>query len=379
MVRDAGDPDALHEQVIRSAEDQLQAITDHTQMPAGCLPPIKDAADLEAEALSIPPELVKGILHQGSKLAIGGGSKTYKTWLLIDLALSVAGGRDWWGIPTAKGRVLYINLELQEVFFLQRIQKVREAKDMERIKEEMDIWNLRGHSTDLTRLRSKLMPQIKRGNYSLIIMDPIYKLLGERDENSVGGVTAIMNELESIAVETGAAVVFGTHFSKGNQAGKESIDRISGSGAFARDPDSILILTSHEEEYCYTVEPTLRNFAPLKPFVMRWKGPLFARDDDFDPERLKQRRRGNPAKHYTLEDLLPHVPDKEPIDKYLLRENANRAGIPINKVNPLIDEGIQKGQLHEWKIRRAGTNPLRKIARFPQPQEDSHDLHDINI
>ncbi|MEC8929590.1 MAG: AAA family ATPase, partial [Verrucomicrobiota bacterium] len=117
LVRDASDPDALPEQVIRSAEDQLQAITDHTQMPAGCLPPIKDAADLEAETLSIPPELVKGILHQGSKLAIGGGSKTYKTWLLIDLALSVAGGRDWWGIPTAKGRVLYLNLELQEVFF----------------------------------------------------------------------------------------------------------------------------------------------------------------------------------------------------------------------------------------------------------------------
>jgi len=39
-----------------------------------------------------------------------------------------------------------------------------------------------------------------------------------------------------------AASVFGAHFSKGNQAGKESIDRISGSGVFARDPDTILVI-----------------------------------------------------------------------------------------------------------------------------------------
>jgi len=37
-------------------------------------------------------------------------------------------------------------------------------------------------------------------------------------------------------VKTGAAVGFGAHYSKGNQAGKEAIDRVSGSGVFARDP-----------------------------------------------------------------------------------------------------------------------------------------------
>lgn len=37
-----------------------------------------------------------------------------------------------------------------------------------------------------------------------------------------------------LTVETGAGVAFGSHFSKGNQIQKESIDRISGSGVFAR-------------------------------------------------------------------------------------------------------------------------------------------------
>ena len=58
----------------------------------------------------------------------------------------------------------------------------------------------------------------------------------------------MLNEIEALAVETGAAVAFGAHYSKGNQAGKEVIDRIGGSGVFARDPDSILNFTRHEEE-----------------------------------------------------------------------------------------------------------------------------------
>ena len=38
---------------------------------------------------------------------------------------------------------------------------------------------------------------------------------------------------------------------------------------FARDPDAILTLTKHEEEGAFTVEPILRNHAPIKPFVVR--------------------------------------------------------------------------------------------------------------
>ncbi len=96
-----------------------------------------------------------------------------------------------------------------------------------------------------------------------------------------------MNSVEALAVKTGAAVAFGVHYSKGNQASKDAIDRVSGSGVFARDPDSLLNFTKHEEADCYTVEATLRNFPPLDPFVVRWKYPLFTRDTGLDPAALK--------------------------------------------------------------------------------------------
>ena len=122
----------------------------------------------------------------------------------------------------------------------------------------------------------------------LIIIDPIYKLLGLRDENKAGDIASLLNEIEALAVETGAAVAFGAHYSKGNQAGKEVIDRIGGSGVFARDPDSILNFTKHEENDCFTVDATLRNHPPIKPFVVRWEYPLMCADATLNPSELKQ-------------------------------------------------------------------------------------------
>ena len=92
------------------------------------LPPIIDAADFLAQPIIPPRELVWGILHQGSKMVLGGGSKTFKTWTLLDLAVSVAAGEPWLSFKTTKGRVLFLNFEIQPGFFQQRIQTVAKEK-----------------------------------------------------------------------------------------------------------------------------------------------------------------------------------------------------------------------------------------------------------
>ena len=64
------------------------------------LPPIKSARKLVDQNLALPLVIVEGLLHEGSKMVLGGGSKSFKTWCLADLALSVANGVPWWGIKT---------------------------------------------------------------------------------------------------------------------------------------------------------------------------------------------------------------------------------------------------------------------------------------
>ena len=249
------------------------------------LPQIEDAAQLISKPIVLPDDVIDGVVHRGGKLVVGGASKSYKTWLLIDLAVSVASGAEWFnGYPTRQGRVLYVNFELPAPFFAKRIATVCDERQLRLEAGMFTVWNLRGHVADWAKLQS----QIPSDFYALIILDPTYKLLLGRDENKAGDVASLLNEFEVLAVRTGAAVAFGAHYSKGNQAAKESIDRIGGSGVFARDPDTILNFTRHEQPDCFTVEATLRNHPPIKPFVVRWEFPLFTVENLLDPAQLKQ-------------------------------------------------------------------------------------------
>jgi hypothetical protein len=275
------DPAAMRDEFLQLA--QRIAATPST------LPPIVDGADFLAAPNTEPRQLVTGLLHQGSKLVLGGGSKTFKTWMLLDLALSVSHGLPWLRRDTVAGRVLYVNFEIQDYSWQKRIAAVAKAKGITALKHDaIKLWNLRGHAADFKTLLPQVIDQTKDAGFALIILDPIYKLYGACDENKAGDIAALLNGMEALAVQTGAAVAFGSHFSKGNQSGKEAIDRISGSGVFARDPDSILILTRHEQDDAFTVESILRNFAPIEPFAVRWQFPLFQCDDALDPAKLKK-------------------------------------------------------------------------------------------
>jgi hypothetical protein len=254
----------------------------------GQFPPIADAAELIAKPIILPDDVIEGIAHLGGKMVVAGASKTFKTWLLCDTAISVASGTDWLGFPTKRGRVLYINLEIQSGFFARRIQAICDERQIKIETGMLKIWNLRGHAADLSTLMPRLLRAIKPGEFVLIIIDPVYKLLGQRDENKAGDIATLLNQVERLAVETSAAVAFGAHYPKGNVAARESIDRIGGSGVFARDPDTILNFTRHEQEDCFTVEATLRNHPPVEPFVVRWEYPLFMVDDSLDPFDLKK-------------------------------------------------------------------------------------------
>ena len=256
------------------------------------LPPILPGDGFMGQSEPEPPQLVDGVLHQGAKMVLGGPSKARKSWSLIDLMLSVSTGTPWWGFPTRRGRALYLNFELPPFALQYRINRIAAAKEISDF-TGFDIWNLRGHATDFSALIPKILGRIRDTGYSLILIDPIYKGLGSRNENDAGDIASLLNEVEQLALKSGAAAVFGAHFSKGNQAGKESIDRIGGSGVFARDPDVILTMTPHEEDDAHVIDLTLRALAPVKPFVVRWCESIFIADRNADPAALKAPQ-GNP-------------------------------------------------------------------------------------
>jgi hypothetical protein len=320
----------------------------------------------------MPAEIVYGLLHQGSKMVVGGTSKGRKTMALIDLAVSVATGSKWWGYSTKRGPVCYINFEIQEPFFWYRVNQVLERKGVDIPPGMLYAWNLRGRGEGIENLREEILGVLKQKPFVLNIIDPIYKALGDRDENRAGDVASMLNEIEKIAVETGAAVAFGAHYSKGNQALKESIDRIGGSGVFARDPDTILTMTAHEEDECFTVEGTLRNFPPMRPFVVKWDWPLFIRHDA-DPNMLKQAR-ANPGQFkakFHKEMLLDHLSVAQGMSAVDLRKIVDkRHGMSKSTFYNLKAELVEKrlaierdGEL--WRATRADQSPTDSSGESP--------------
>jgi len=282
VKRDSARRRRLHD-IDRERE---QIITDPnflTGKPGGLS--ARDAIDLvNDETITEPPILVSGMLHKGSTLLLGASSKSYKSWGLIDLAVSVANGADWWSLPCVKGHVLFVDFELTPHFWRKRAIEIAQARALDL--NGIRILNCRGHSSE-NALRT-IEKESKAQAFDLIVIDPLYSFLAGKDENSAGDVGAVMRRLAMLAESTGAALAISHHFSKGNQSAKEAIDRFSGSGVFARFPDALLTMTKHEEDDAFSVDPTIRNFAPMNPFVLRWQHPLMERADDLDPAKLKK-------------------------------------------------------------------------------------------
>jgi len=253
------------------------------------LPEILSLKDFVATEPMAPPQIIEGVLHQGCKMILGGTSKSNKSWCLLDLAISVASGQKWWGRQCARVPVVYINFELHPWAIMERIIAIVKARpECTGIGETLHIWNLRGHNADLSILRPKLEEQLAKHQFGLIILDPAYKVLGDRDENANGEIASLMNELEAMARSSGAAIVVAHHFAKGDSTLKEAGDRLSGAGAWVRDPDSIVVLTPHEEPDCFTVTSILRNLPRLPEFVLGWEFPLMRLAQGPEPGGLRR-------------------------------------------------------------------------------------------
>lgn len=210
---------------------------------------LPDPETLESVWSHLPelaPPLIDHVLRKGHKMLIAGPSKAGKSFALIELCIAIAEGRKWFDWQCARGKVMYVNLELDRASCLHRFKDVYTSLGWEtRNLNNIDIWNLRGKSVPMTELAPKLIRRAAKKDYVAIIIDPIYKVI-TGDENSADQMAKFCNQFDKVCTELGCAVIYCHHHSKGSQGGKKSMDRASGSGVFARDPDAMLDLIELE-------------------------------------------------------------------------------------------------------------------------------------
>lgn len=185
------------------------------------------------------PAIIDGLLREGHKMIISGGSKAGKTWLLYALALDLATGRKFLDTYQCReSKVLLVNTEIDENSHANRLEWLRNEKglDPNGYRDTLDTASLRGERWTLTEFVDAI---IERGTqYKAVLLDSIYKLYDGNENDNSEVSKQLFTHLDRLTGR-GVSVVFVHHDAKGAQM-RQAIDRASGAGMFARDPDAIM-------------------------------------------------------------------------------------------------------------------------------------------
>ncbi|MBN2641373.1 MAG: AAA family ATPase [Victivallales bacterium] len=314
--------------------------------------------DIEAKPLSelfekvteLDPPLIHGLLREGETMNVIASSKMGKSWLVMRLAISIASGLDWFGMPVEYGKVLHIDNELRLKTLVYRYRKVAEALKVpyNLFSHNLEVKSLRGHLQDLDTL-GRFFATISPGKYKAIIIDAFYRTLPEEtDENNNAAISNLYNRLDSYASRIQCAFILIHHSSKGNQSQKSITDVGAGAGAQSRAADTHLILRPHEMKNVAVLEAAVRSWPPREPMCLRWEFPLWYPASELDPYALQGKPQSSTnVKHtWTIEEFIEKcVKPFDPCSQKKVIYEAEQLGMSERKTRSMIELAQSEGQL----------------------------------
>jgi hypothetical protein len=209
------------------------------------LPEDADLCEFMTQEIKEPKHLLQGLFRKGQVMIISDASKTYKSWTAMEAALAISQGGTFVKWPANIGKVYYIDTELEAFDFQVRMRSIIAGGSYKPEPGEFRTLLLRGTKSEIATLVDQLSVRLAGKDIDVIVIDAIYSLLGDREENSNEDVADVGVHLFRLAKNTGAAVIFIHHFSKGSQQGKRGIEKASGAGAWGRFPDVCLAIDRH--------------------------------------------------------------------------------------------------------------------------------------
>ena len=329
-------------------------------------------ADFMSRHSELRPPIIHGFLREGETMNIIASPKTGKSWLVLDLAVSVAMGYEWQGYPCNQGRVLIIDNELHPDVLTWRLNQVLVERGVtqERLRDRLFIFSQRGRLQDINFMGTYI-DQLAKGNFKMIIVDAFYRVMPKNmDENDNGTMASVYNLIDRYAGTTGAAFVLIHHTTKGVQANKAITDVGAGAGSQSRACDTHVVLRRHEEEGVVVMDGVCRSFAPPTPCCLRFSFPVWNRDDTLNPAELEGREiQPKRTKSDPVSDIDNVVAILDtPMSKGKLEAKVQiDLGYSYHKAREIVNTALELGAIEERTI----PNPSgrgRSITEIFTPQ-----------
>jgi hypothetical protein len=162
---------------------------------------------VELDSLPEAEPLVESFLVKESVVRLYGPPKSYKSFVMLDLAACIGGGMDWHGKKVVQSRVLYVVAE--GVRGIKRRVRAWEALN-KRAMVGVSFYERAVQLGDRKDV-SKLIRTAKRGGYEFIVLDTQARCTVGLEENSASEMGVVVAALDVLKEVTGACVALVHH------------------------------------------------------------------------------------------------------------------------------------------------------------------------
>lgn len=304
------------------------------------------------ELLDLPePEwLVERAVPKNGLVVLYGPPKSAKTFLALDVALSIASGQDnVHGLDCKAGRVYYVLAEGGGPMLRKRAEAWLRTKDT----YDAEIAVLTKAVT-LSNRKSvdRLVEDMGEDEWDLVIIDTLARCM-DGDENSVKDMNLAIKGCDRIREKTGSAVMLVHH------SGKDQSKGMRGSTALLGAIDGSMRMKPMGNNAIELSVPELRHGEPPEPRMLRLEPTQSSAvltasiaSKDFSPESL-------------LVELASRADDRTPRTafKQLAAEELNRS---VKTANDLITRHIP-----DSRQGAAASSSGRLVWREPDPSSTS--------
>ena len=208
-----------------------------------------------------------------------GPSNTGKTFIALDMAMSIAAGTDWHGHKVRQGAVLYLATE-GSFSFKNRMAALKDDRglmDNVPLIARADMVNLLDKEAELGELAALADEIIEQhGPLRLIVVDTLARAMAGGNENAPDDMGKLLNNVEGLRQGTDAFVLLIHHTGKDETKGARGHSSLKGAA------DTILLLSKRDDDLLELKSDKQRDMAPPLPKAFRLKTVVCGMDEDLD-------------------------------------------------------------------------------------------------